>query len=139
MIFTVLPSFQIFQCFCACTVDPQYSFFSLSLPRIWLSRSTSKIDARGVDETPLRLTASQTATTQAVMVSGIMDELDIPPTLHFVEPCLKINGEEWTSTLRPIAQLSRNLGVSFYFSWTNAPSLASWLVITAGVARQPHV
>ena len=28
------------------------------------------------------------------MVSGIMGALDIAPTLHFVEPGLKINGEE---------------------------------------------
>ena len=32
--------------------------FSLSLPRIWLSRSTSKIDALDDGETPLPLTAS---------------------------------------------------------------------------------
>ena len=39
---------------------------------------------------PLRFTASQTATTRGVMVA-----LDMAPTLHFVEPGLKINGAEW--------------------------------------------
>ena len=73
--------------------------FSLPLPRIWLSRSTSKIDALDDDETPLRLTASQTATTRGVMVPGIMGALDIAPTLHFVEPGLKINGEEWIKVM----------------------------------------
>ena len=33
------------------------------------------------------------------MVSGIMGALDIAPTLHFVEPGLKINGEEWTKVM----------------------------------------
>ena len=46
--------------------------FSLSLPRIWLSHSTSKTDALDDDETPRRFTASQTATTRRVMVSGIV-------------------------------------------------------------------
>ena len=70
--------------------------FSLSLPRIWLSHSTSETDALEEDETPLRLTASQTATTQGVRVS---DALAIAPTLHFVEPGLKINGEEWIKVM----------------------------------------
>ena len=65
---------------------------SLSLPRMWLSRSTSKTDALDDDETPLRLTSSQTATTRGVMVSGIVGALDIAPMLHFVEPGLKISG-----------------------------------------------
>ena len=59
---------------------------SVSLPRIWLSRSTSKIDALDDDETPLRLTASQTDTTGGVMISGIMGAGDIAPRSHFVEP-----------------------------------------------------
>ena len=29
------------------------------------------------------------------MVSGIMGAYDIAPTLHFVEPGLKLNAEEW--------------------------------------------
>ena len=45
---------------------------SVSFLRIWLSRSTSKIDALGDDRTQLRVTASQTATTRGVMVSGVM-------------------------------------------------------------------
>ena len=49
-------------------------------------------------ETPLRLTASQTTTTRGV-VSGIMSALDIAPTLHFVEPGLKINAEEWIKVM----------------------------------------
>ena len=52
---------------------------------MWLSRSTSKIDALDDDETQLRFTASQTATTRGAMVSGIMGALDVAPTLHFVE------------------------------------------------------
>ena len=72
---------------------------SLSLPRIWLSRSTSKTDALDDDETSLRLTASQTAITRGVMVPGIMGALDIAPTLHFVGPGLKINGEEWVKVM----------------------------------------
>ena len=48
------------------------------------------------DETPLRLMSSQTATTRGVMVSGIMNALDIASTLHFVVLGLTINGEEWT-------------------------------------------
>ena len=73
--------------------------FSVSLPRIWLSRSTSKIDALDDDETPLRLTASQTDTTRGVMVSGIMGARDIAPTLHFVEPGLKLNAEGWIKVM----------------------------------------
>ena len=72
---------------------------SLSLPRIWLSRSTSKIDALDDDETPLRLTASQTATTRGVMASDIMGACDIAPSLHFVEPGLKLNGGEWIKVM----------------------------------------
>ena len=68
--------------------------FILSLPRIWLSRSTSKIDALDDDETPLRLTASQTVITGGVMVSSIMGALDIASRLHFVDPGLKTSGEE---------------------------------------------
>ena len=84
---------------------------------VWPNAVTAG-DARGQndrnddnDETPLRLTASESAT-RGVMVSGIMGALvfflrtqrnesqsvtpalDIAPTLHFVEPGLKINGEE---------------------------------------------
>ena len=71
--------------------------FSLSLPRIWLSR-TSKTDALD-DGTPLRFTASQTVTTRGVLVSGIMGPLDIAPTLHFVEIGPNINGEEWIKVM----------------------------------------
>ena len=65
---------------------------SQSIPpdsRTWLSRSTSKIGALDDDETPLRFTAPQTATTRGVMVSAIMGALDVAPTLHFVESGLK--------------------------------------------------
>ena len=50
--------------------------------------------ALGDNQTPLRLTASQTATTRGVLVSGTMGALDIAQTLHFVEPDLQINCEE---------------------------------------------
>ena len=73
--------------------------FSVSLPRIWLSRSTSKVDALDDDETPLRLTASQTDTTRGVMVSGMVGACDIAPSLHFVEPGLKLNAEEWIKVM----------------------------------------
>ena len=33
------------------------------------------------------------------MVSGTMGALDIAPTLHFVEPGLKINAEEWIKVM----------------------------------------
>ena len=33
------------------------------------------------------------------MVSGIMGALDIAPTLHFVEPGLKIKGELWIKVM----------------------------------------
>ena len=72
---------------------------SMSLPRIWLSRSTSKIDALDDEETPLRLTASQTATTRGVMASDIMGACDIAPSLHFVAPGLKLNAEEWIKVM----------------------------------------
>ena len=58
-----------------------------------MSRSTP--DALDDDETPLRWIASQMATARGVMVSGIMDALDIASRLHFVELGLKIIGEEW--------------------------------------------
>ena len=72
---------------------------SVSLPRIWLSRSTSKIDALDDDETPLQFTASQTDTTRGVMASRIMGACDIAPSLHFVEPDLKLNAEEWIKVM----------------------------------------
>ena len=93
VIFIVLSSFLVFlvgfQCFWCIHRRSTRLNFSLSLPRIWLSRSASKIDAPDDDETPLRLTASQTATTRGVMVSGIMGALDIAPTIHVVEPGLE--------------------------------------------------
>ena len=89
--FNVLPSFQRFSVFFSFSVVAHVAI-SLSLLRMWLSRSTSKTDALDDDETPLRLTSSQTATTRGVMVSGIVGALDIAPMLHFVEPGLKISG-----------------------------------------------
>ena len=66
------PSFLcISGCFFSGSVAAHVTF-SLSLTRIWLSRSTSKTDALDDDETPLRFTAPQTATTRGVMVSDIM-------------------------------------------------------------------
>ena len=120
---------------------------SLSLPRIWLSRSTSKIDALDDDETPLRLTASQTDTTRRVMVSGIMGACDIAPSLHFVELGLKLNAEEWIKVMDeyivcPIAQPSWCLGVFFYGSWpTRRRTLPGCLVNTAqhSVARHSRI
>ena len=89
------------------------------------------MDALDDDETPLRFSESQTATTRGVMVSGMIGALDIPPTLHFVDHGLKINGEEWTKVmdefLCPIARPSWSLGVSFLLILDNAPSHASRL------------
>ena len=72
---------------------------------------------RGDDDTPLRLTASQTATPRGVMVSGIMGAFDIAPTLHFVELGLKISGEEWIKVMDeyilPTCAALMELGVSF--------------------------
>ena len=106
--------------------------FSFSPPRIWLSRSTSETDALGDDETPLRLTALKTATTRGVMVFGIMDALDIAPTLHFVEPGLKVNGEVWIKVmdenLTPNCNALMELEHKFFLLIDNAPSHACRLV-----------
>ena len=116
-------------------------FFILSLPRIWLSRSTSKIDALDDDETPLRWTASQTATKRGVMVSGIMGALDIAPTLHFVEPCLKTSSEEWIKVMDeyivPNCAALTERGVSFYCS-SHASGLACG-ALQDNVARHGRV
>ena len=69
------------------TDDPQDSFSACQSKGI--SLSTSKTDALDDDETPLRLMASQTATTRGVIVSGINGALHIAPTLHVVELGLK--------------------------------------------------
>ena len=83
------PFRNAFQCFSVFfvvfTVGSIRLMFSVSLPGIWQSCSTSKIDALDGDETPLRLTTSQTATEGA---------LDTAPTLHFLELGLKTSGEE---------------------------------------------
>ena len=94
---------------------------------IWLSRNTSKIDALDDDETPLRLTASQTATTRGVMVSGIMGVLDIAPTLHFAGPDLKINSEEMDECIVPNRASLMEPGRKFLSILDNAPSHASRL------------
>ena len=91
-------------------------------------------DARGQndrndddDETPLRLTASQSAT-RGVMVSGIWGALDIAPTLHFVEPGLKINGEEWIKGMEehiaPNCAALMEPGREYLLLLDNAPSHA---------------
>ena len=102
--------------------------FSVSLPRIWLSR-TSKIDALDDDETPLRFTASQTDTTRGVMVSGIMGTCDTAPSLHFVEPGLKLNAEEWIKVMDeytvPNCTALMEPGRKFSLILDNAPSHAS--------------
>ena len=105
--------------------------FSVSLPRIWLSRSTSEIDALDDDETPLRLTASQTDTTRGVMVSGVMGACGIAPSLHFVEPGLKLNAEEWIKVMDeyivPNCAALMELWLKFLLILDNAPSHASTL------------
>ena len=75
--------------------------------------------------TPLRLTASQTATTRAMMVSGIRGALDTAPTLHFVE---QVNGEEWIKVmdeyLVPNCAALLEPGREFLLLLDNAPSRA---------------
>ena len=99
--------------------------FILSLP------STTKTDALDDDETPLRLTASQTDTTRGVMVSGIMGALNIAPSLHFVEPDLKLNAEEWIKVMdeyiSPNCAALMESGRKFLLILDNAPSHANRL------------
>ena len=126
---------HIFEHFSACgnmvIFSPVPLSSSVSLTRIWLSRSTSKIDALDDDETPLRFTASQTATTRGVVVSGIICACDIAPSLHFVEPGLELNAEEWikvkTSTFVPNCTALMEPGRKFLLILDNAPSHASRL------------
>ena len=62
------------------------------------------------------------------MVSGIMGALDIPPGLHFVEPGLKINGEEWIKVMdeyiAPNCAALMEPRRKFYLILDNAPSHA---------------
>ena len=102
---------------------------SVSLPRIWLSRSTSKTDAT---MTRHRCDSRrQTATTRGVVVSGIICSCDIAPSLHFVEPGLELNAEEWikvrTSTFVPNCTAFVEPGRKFLLILDNAPSHASRL------------
>ena len=96
-----------------------------------MSRSTSKTHALDDDETPLRLTASQTDTTRGVMVSGIMGAFDSAPSLHFVEPGLKNNAEEWIKVMdeyiAPNCTALIEPGRKFLLILDNAPSHASRL------------
>ena len=85
----------------------------------------------GDDEIQLRLTASQTATTQGSMVSGIMDAFDIVPSLHFVAPGLTINSEEWIKVMDeyivPNCTALMEPWRKFLLILDNAPSHASRL------------
>ena len=94
-------------------------------------RSTSKIDALDDDETPLRLTASQTDTSRGMMVSGIMDAFDIAPTFHFVEPGLKIIAGGWIKVMDeyivPNCTALMEPGRKFLLILDNAPSHVSRL------------
>ena len=102
--------------------------FVVFVSKIWLSRSTSKPSALDDDDTPLRLTASQTATTRGVMVSSIMGALDSAPTSHFVEPGLKVNGEKWIKVMEahsvPRCTGLMEPGRNFLLILDNAPSRA---------------
>ena len=77
------------------------------------------------------MTRHRTDTTQGVMVSGILGALDIALTLHFVEPGLKINSEEWIKVMNEyIAPNCAGLlepGREFLLILDNAPSHASRL------------
>ena len=65
------------------------------------------------------------------MVSGIMGACDIVPTLHFVEPGLKLNAEEWIKVMDeyivPNCTALMEPGRKFLLILDNAPSHASWL------------
>ena len=60
------------------------------------------------------------------MVSGIVGVLDIAPTLHFVEPGVKINGEEWIKVMEennvPNSAALMELGRKLLLLPDNAPS-----------------
>ena len=60
------------------------------------------------------------------MVSGIMGALDIAPTLHSVEPGLKINGEEWIKVMgeyiAPNCTALTELGRKFLMIVEDVPS-----------------
>ena len=62
------------------------------------------------------------------MVYGIMGALAIAPTLHFVEPGLKINGEEWIRVMDeyfvPNCAALLEPGREFSVLLDNAPSRA---------------
>ena len=62
------------------------------------------------------------------MVCGIMGALDMAPTLHFVEPGLKINGEEWIKVMDeyivPNCAALLEPGREFFLLLDNAPSRA---------------
>ena len=87
----------------------------------------TRIDALGDDETQLQLTA----TTRGVMVPGIMDAYDIAPTLHFVEPGLQVNAEEWIKVMDecmvPNCIVLMEPGRKFLLILDNAPSHATRL------------
>ena len=63
-----------------------------------------------------------------MIVYGIMGALDIAPTLHFVEPGLKINGEEWIKVVGeffvPSCAALLEPGREFLLLLDNAPSRA---------------
>ena len=64
-------------------------------------------------------------------VCGIVGALDIAPTLHFVEPGLKINREEWIKVMDEYIVLNcgplMERGRKFLLILDNAPSHASRL------------
>ena len=119
--------FNAFLVVVLCCVSANVAF-SLSPPRIWPSRNTSKTDALDDDETPLGVTASQTVTTRGVMVSEIIGALDIAPTLHFVGPGMNSNGEEWIKVMDeytvPNCTALVEPGRKFLLLLDNAPSQA---------------
>ena len=78
------------------------------------------------------------------MVSGIMGALDIAPTLHFLEPGLKINGEEWTKEMDeyivPTCAALTERRREFVLLLDNAPSHTCRLVLLQNsVARHSRV
>ena len=46
------------------------------------------------------------------MVSGIIGALDTAPTSHFVDPGLKLSGEEWVKVMGPALKRHTLLHVS---------------------------
>ena len=101
---------------------------SVSLPRIWLSRGTSKTQALGDDTAAY----DGVAYGDHAWGDGHWHHWCLRhPSLHFVEPGLKINGDEWIKVMDeyhvPNCAALMEPGRKFLLILDNAPSHASRL------------